>query len=736
MQTAGFAHTFGKTLLEALRTHPNCMIGDLDLFSQHDHKIVLDWNKSIPISVSNTFHQHFEDIVQKLPDAQALCSWDGNLTYSELDTLSTKLANHLADLHVRPETLVLMCFDKSAFAIISMLGIMKAGGAFVAIDPTSPASRLQEILRATHAPIVVTQPKHCHLFDGFVKHVVAIDASLVATLPRAPRAALVPPSPSNTAYVVFTSGSTGAPKGILVEHRALCTAVVALAMPMRINTTTRHLNFAAFTFDLSYGDIFVTLSQGACLCLPSEHERVNDLAGAIVRMNVNSACLIPSVARIFQPEDVPCLKTLSLGGEALLKENLEIWAPHVALNNMYGPSECTIWCCSNTNLAANSPADNIGRGVGALLWIASPTNHDHLCPIGCIGELLIEGPVMARGYIDAEQTQRSFVENPRWATLKSGQRRRYYKTGDLVRYNPDGSVSFVGRKDTQVKFHGRRIEMGEIEYHLASHGNIRQSMAILPAAGVYFQKLVALVVFKASKVSKASANALKLVAGVDKEQSVSEVAKIKDSLSSKLPSYMLPQFWVVVEDIPLMISGKMNRVLAKNFVESLTEASSEETKVNGSTTPGSLDDPVEISLREIWSHVLEKDVDKIEAEQSFGSLGGDSFSAMELVARCRAEGFAITVHDCLESVTIRQMATLVQTRVLGTDTNGHGTHEASRMLDNSEGHTKLKLAPVWWDSCPALASPTLSGGLPLSSLSPPFSSITHQQHERELGSPR
>jgi amino acid adenylation domain-containing protein len=695
-QTVNVAHTLAKTLVESTRGHPQSTIGDLDIFSRRDYEQVMSWNKPFPHTVDTCFLQHFEDIARKLPDAPAICSWDRNFTYRELDALSTKLANYLVDLGAGPETLVLICFDKCSIAVVSMLGIFKAGGAFVAMDPSYPASRIQAIAKATNASIVVAEPAHRHLFEGIVERIVSIDHKLADELPLALNVVRPQLSPSNTAYVVFTSGSTGAPKGIMVEHRALCTAAFSLAAPMRVSATSRFLQFAAYTFDLSYGDIFVTLSQGGCICVPSEHERVNDLAGAIVRMNVNTACLIPSVARIFQPEDVPCLKTLLLGGEALLQESLELWATKVALVQLYGPSEATVWCTAQSELKADSPANNIGRGLAALLWITSVTSHDRLCPVGCIGELLIEGPVLARGYLDAQQTTLSFIENPSWAEVESGQRRRFYKTGDLVRYDTDGTMRFIGRKDTQVKFHGRRIEMGEIEYHLSSHDLLRQSMVTLPAYGIYSQRLVAIVVLKTSKPSKYGAGELKPVTGISKETSTSEVAKVKDFLSLRLPSYMLPQFWVAVEEIPLMISGKMNRVLAKRFVESLTEEKRPEEMVDRGTVNQDLDDPMEIRLRDIWSLILNKDVTNVGVESSFFSLGGDSLSAMELVAGCKAEGLALTVQDVLSSTTIRQMASSVKMRI------GHDVQEASQVQDYSAVHKVLKFAPIWWDTRPAL----------------------------------
>lgn len=287
-----------------------------------------------------------------------------------------------------------------------------------------------------------------------------------------------------------------------------------------------------------------------------------------------------------------------LGGEALLQESIELWAKKVALVQLYGPSEATIWCTAQ-KLQADSPANDIGYGLAALLWITSVRSHDRLCPVGCIGELLIEGPVLARGYLDDHQTELSFVENPSWARVESGQRRRFYKTGDLVRYDANGTVRFIGRKDTQVKFHGRRIEMGEIEYHLSSYNLLRQSMVTLPASGIYSQRLVAIVVLKTSKPAKYGMGELRPITSISKETSISELAKVKDFLSLRVPSYMLPQFWVAVEEIPLMVSGKMNRVLSKRFLESLTEEEQPEEMVDRENANQDLDDPLEICLRDI-----------------------------------------------------------------------------------------------------------------------------------------
>jgi amino acid adenylation domain-containing protein len=575
-RTTSVADTFNKLLIECLASGDpqSFTVGDLDTFTSCDHDKVMSWNPSLPPAVDACFHDLFEQVVQKSPDAPAIASWCGHdYTYRELDIISIKLANYLVNEVglVVPETAVLICFDKSSIAMVSMLGIFKAGGAFVAIDPTYPASRIQAIAQATKASLVLVQSSHRDIFKEIFEkeRIITVDPRFLDGLPLPP--ATAPPlslaKPSNVAYIHFTSGSTGTPKGILIEHRALCTAVSVLATPMRISSTSRVLQFASYVFDLSFGDIFVTLSQGGCICVPSEDERLNDLAEAIIRMDVNTACLIPSVACVLDPEDVPGLQTLLLGGEALLQENLECWADKVVLTSMYGPSECTVWCSSQTNMRSDSLANNIGRGRGARLWIARSDDHDRLVPVGCIGELLIEGPLLARGYLNVKQTKESFIENPIWAQSKTcpSHQRRFYKTGDLAKFNNDGTVSFIGRKDTQIKLHGRRIELGEIEHHLASNSLVRQSLVMLSSAGVHAKRLVAVIVLLNSTTNvKNEAPTL-----ITMSSCASEVAKIKDYLSSALPTYMVPQAWVVLQDIPLMISGKMDRMLVGKSVDSL-----------------------------------------------------------------------------------------------------------------------------------------------------------------------
>ncbi|GKZ28037.1 hypothetical protein AbraCBS73388_009152, partial [Aspergillus brasiliensis] len=258
-----------------------------------------------------------------------------------------------------------------------------------------------------------------------------------------------------------------------------------------------------YTFDVSNQDIWSTLMHGGCVCVPTDEERLNDLAGAINRMAVNWTFLTPTVARLLTPDLVPTLQTLVLGGEAVTKDNVDTWAPFVRLLNSYGPAECSI-CCAVSELSpspsprtrhndrlqteAIDPA-NIGYALpSAVLWVVHPQNHNILSAIGAVGELLVEGPILADGYLgNSSLTEAAFIKAPEWAS-PAGHQRRFYKTGDLVQYANDGTLRFVGRKDHQVKIHGQRTEPGDIEHHVSGVAAVQHACIILPQRGHWSQR--------------------------------------------------------------------------------------------------------------------------------------------------------------------------------------------------------------------------------------------------------
>ena len=459
----GQAANVGSLFLQCLENivhHSDSPIEHLNNFSELHLGQVQNWNSNLPDSINDCVHRVIRRQTHLRPDAAAVCAWDAEFTYLELDQLSSKLAHYIAGMNIGPEIFVPTCFDKSGWAICAMLAVLKSGGAAVPLDATHPRSALKLRVQDSQAKVVLASPSRAELFEDMGVYVVPVSKELIAQLPAFPEDPCPSVQPLNPCFVIYTSGSTGKPKGVVLEHRAIVTSSHATGTAYDWGEQTRCLQFAAYTFDNSLAEMFFTLMRGGCVCVPSEHERFNDLAGAINRFNVNFMDITPTVASFLRPSDVPSVKGLSLGGEPLTKDNIETWGKAVSLHCCYGPSECSVNSTWNGNLGNSSEATNIGKSIGSISWIVDPDNHNYLTPIGCIGELLIEGPILAREYLhDPDKTSKAFIFGPLWA---GDETRRFYKTGDLARLNSDGTITYLGRKDTQIKLNGQRIEVGEM----------------------------------------------------------------------------------------------------------------------------------------------------------------------------------------------------------------------------------------------------------------------------------
>ena len=366
----------------------NKTLGEIEMFSAQDRQQVCEWNKP-PAVIERCLHEVFMEQALQRPDAPAICAWDANLSYQELDNLSSRLAHYLTSIGIRREMVIPFCFDKSAWTVVAMLAALKAGAALTPLNPQHPNARLKHIISETKASFVMASPHYATLFDEITVDVIKVDQLSLNTLPSLDQALAVQTQPTQLAFIAFTSGSTGQPKGILDEHQALCTSLYAHAGIMGFNIESRVLQFAAYTFDVCLTEIFGTFIYGGCVCIPKEADRVDNLAGLINRMQVNKALLTPTVASLIQPAEVPGLQTLTLGGEVLTQELVNRWTPHLQLINIYGVTECAIWASAYSFKSAtvarispdNAPA-TIGQGLGSTLWIVDPLNHDRLTPIG------------------------------------------------------------------------------------------------------------------------------------------------------------------------------------------------------------------------------------------------------------------------------------------------------------------------------------------------------------------
>jgi non-ribosomal peptide synthetase component F/aryl carrier-like protein len=373
----------------------NCPLGGLDLLCPEDRKQIEDWNSVLPSSHEACLHDLVLQHSKARPNAPAISSWDGDMTFRELESACHALTQHLEALGIEPQSLVPLCFERSKWSVIAMIAVIQLGAACVCIDPTHPKKRIHEILHRTNAKFILTSPLNQPIMadaDVTVVAVPILEGNL--TKCKLPRHSI---SPEDIAFVVFTSGSTGASKAILMEHVNLATSVRDYSSEMQINEQTRGLHFASYAFDASIYEIFGTLVNGGCVCIPSEYDRMNNIDLFINEYEVNWAFLTPSFITSIRPESIPGVRTIVLGGEAVTQENVRNWASRVTLVNGYGPAESTV-CAVGRIPITNWKQGTIGRVTGGVGWITMPNDPYRIAPIGAVGELLVEGKMIGEEY--------------------------------------------------------------------------------------------------------------------------------------------------------------------------------------------------------------------------------------------------------------------------------------------------------------------------------------------------
>lgn len=639
-------------------------LGEIEMLGEHDLRRIWAWNATVPDTVETPVHDMIAETTRRQPNAAAVCAWDGDWTYGELDSLSTRLAHDLARRGVCPDVIVPLWFEKSRWTPVAMLAVMKAGGASVLLDSSQPEQRRRNIVRQIKAPLIVSSKTNRKAASQLIdsdRPTVVVDDEHLAMMDVPDNAAHLPVvKSSNKAYLIFTSGSTGTPKGAVMTHANISSAAWHQRHAQGYQPDSRVYDFTSYAFDTTWSNFINIFTCGGCLCIPSENERKNDLVGSIQRLRPSIVDLTPSAAAVLQDDVIRSLKTLILGGERMSTEYARRWSDMVDLKSPYGPCECTPTASVATITPDSVDRLTIGKGVGLVTWVTDPERVDVLVPVGAVGELVLEGPLVGAGYLDdPDKTAAAFIENPSWllrgaAGHHAGRRGRLYKTGDLVRYNPDGSLVFIGRKDSQVKINGQRLELAEVEHHILEqitkndvHVRVVAEV-IVPRDGVK-STLVAFV----TDLTAASVEALRL-----KTKAI--VAGLHDSLAAHIPSYMIPSAYVPIEKFPMTATGKLDRQRLRALGEAMTleelmmlNASSDERRLPTTET--------EKSLQALWSHVLAINPDKIAANDSFLRLGGDSIAAMRLVALARDQGFFFTVADIFNQPQLSELAVVMKT---------------------------------------------------------------------------
>ncbi|KAJ5372016.1 AMP-dependent synthetase/ligase [Penicillium concentricum] len=655
-------------IYEQIDTKPSLTLLDISVVSPEDLSHLRRQNISTnPPAVTSCVHTLIERRTQQQPRALALDSWDGKYSYLALDTLSSALANHLSSHHVGCGSFVPLLLGKTKWMAVAMLAVMKSGAAFVLLEPSHPLSRLRTMCEAVAAPLVLTCGLHIELAAQLgVPLLLNVDTFDLEQLRCNSSSKKSSVGPQDPVYLTFTSGSTGTPKGVIVHHEGFASSSVAHGKPYHFTPESRVLQFASPAFDSCIIEHISTLIQGGCVCIPSADDCHSRLVESMNQFSVTVACLTPSVTRIISPDSVRSLKVLVFVGEAVLASDVVRWEPFVHVGNAYGPAECSAVFSVQPNLKSNDPA-NIGFSTGGFGWVVHPDNHQVLMPHGCAGELFIEGPIVGKGYLSMpEQTARAFVEPPPWrlqfGSVPSG---KFYKSGDLVQATGGGSFRYHGRKDTQVKLHGQRLELADIEYHLhEAFPKARQTLAeVLRSSsqnGINNHRpealLIAFICLPSSPSNDGNHQA-EFLPPTDEFREACAAAEA--SMSDVLPSFMIPRFFLPLSHVPLTPSGKTNR---RYIQEQANKLSLEEMKAYRSVKiqPEAPSSSREEKLQEIWAKTLNRTVEEIGTTESFFRLGGDSVSAMQVAAGCRIIGLKVAVADIFRFPTIRQLTERIQ----------------------------------------------------------------------------
>ncbi|QSJ14938.1 amino acid adenylation domain-containing protein [Nostoc sp. UHCC 0702] len=605
-----------QTLLEAIVINSNQRIWSLPLLTEIErHQLLVEWNNTqLEYPQDKCIHQLFEEQVELTPNVVAVVFADQQLTYQELNARANQLAHYLQRLGVGKEKLVGICVERSLEMVVGLLGILKAGAGYVPLDPTYPQERLTFMLSDAQISVLLTQQKLVNQLPQHTALVVYLDSDWGENLHQENLICEV--KPENLAYVIYTSGSTGTPKGVMIEHQSLVNFTQTAKVAYKIHSGERVLQFASISFDAAAEEIYPCLSSGATLVLRTEDmlNSVHDFVQAcrdwqLTVLDLPTAYwhqLISelAIAKLTLPES---LRLVIIGGEQVLPQLVAMWQQHVGslpkLVNTYGPTEATVVttiCDLSDATSIKLDRNNvpIGRPICNALYILD--QYLQPVPIGVPGELYIAGAGLARGYLNhPELTKQKFIPNP--FGRGRGESKRLYKTGDLVRYLHDGNIEFLGRIDHQVKIRGFRIELAEIAAVLNQHPAVRTGIVIVQEDVPGDKRLVAYIVVNQQQVT---------------------VSELRGFLIEKLPKYMIPSAFVLLESLPLTPNGKVD-------LQALT--ASDRAPLNLDKTFELPRHPVEEILVKIWTEVLR--VEQVSIQDNFFELGGHSLLAAQLMSK-------------------------------------------------------------------------------------------------------
>ncbi|HYW19653.1 MAG TPA: amino acid adenylation domain-containing protein [Nodularia sp. (in: cyanobacteria)] len=636
-----------QTLLEGIIANPLAKLSELPLLTPADkHQLLFEWNNTqTNWEEFGSVHQVFAEQVVKTPDAIAVVFGQQQLTYAQLNKKANQLANYLQHLGVKPEVLVGICVERSMEMIVGILGILKAGGAYVPIDPSYPQERLELMLEDAQVSVLITQKQLIAKLPNHNAKIICLDDDdWQLQTDKYDQNPISNTTPENLAYVIYTSGSTGKPKGVMIEHKSLSNFTQTAIKEYEIKSSDHILQFASISFDTAIEEIFPCLLTGATLVIRSD-EMIGSIPDFLEKCRQYSVSVLDlptafwhqltlglSTQSLVLPETV---RLVIIGGETALPQQVLNWHQRVdpqkvRLVNSYGPTETTVVAtvCELSTITQIKREVPIGKAISNYQTYILDSYLQPV-PIGVTGELHIGGIGLAREYLNyPELTAAKFISHPFSNQLGA----KLYKTGDLARYLPNGEIEYLGRIDNQVKIRGFRIELAEIETVLACYPKVKENVVIVREDEPSKKRLVAYVVpIKKSNLS---------------------TQELRQLIKQKLPNYMVPSAFVILDALPTTPNGKLDR-------RSLPIPEINRPKITADFVTEQ--NPVEAQLVQIWTEVL--NVKHIGIYDNFFDLGGDSILSIQVVAKANQKGLQLTPKQLFQNQTIAELAMVVGTTI-------------------------------------------------------------------------
>ncbi|HEV2860062.1 MAG TPA: amino acid adenylation domain-containing protein [Pyrinomonadaceae bacterium] len=614
-----------RNLLEAIAARPEQRLGDLPLLDEAERRLITEaWNDTArDYAADSCVHELFEAQAERTPDSVALNFGGRELTYRELNERANQLAHHLRALGVGPEARVAVCVERSTEMVVAALGVLKAGGAYLPLDPSYPKERLAFMLEDSGARVLLTQSQ---LLAGLPPHgarALCLDSDWEAVAGAATSNPAGATTPRNLAYVIYTSGSTGRPKGVMVEHRGVNNLAAAQIRAFDVRPESRVLQFASFSFDASVSEFFTALLCGATLCLETQSALLPgpELLELLRDRGITTVTFPPSALAAMPAAPLPTLRTVVTAGEACPADLVSRWGEGRRFINAYGPTEATV-CATIGECDGDGSKPTIGRPMENVRVYLLDESMSPV-PVGVPGELYVGGAGLARGYLNRPAlTAERFIPDPFSAEPGA----RLYRTGDLARHLPDGRIDFLGRGDNQVKIRGFRIELGEVEAVLGRHPEVRDAAVLAREDAPGEKRLVAYVVARNGQEPTPAA--------------------LRDFLRAALPEYMVPPAFVVLDAMPLTPNGKVDRkaLPAPDRAKSGARAAFVEPRTE-----------IERAVTAAWQQVLK--VEQVGLSDNFFDLGGHSLLMIQVQSRLReALGRSIAITDLFKYPTVSALA--------------------------------------------------------------------------------